>query len=70
MVAQVFATIAAVRAMGVAVLFVEQNAHAALDLADRAYVLENGKVVLEGKGLQGDPRVQEAYLGGAVDGAA
>jgi branched-chain amino acid transport system ATP-binding protein len=66
MVSRVFSTIASVGAMGVAVLFVEQNAHAALDLANRAYVLENGKVVLEGAGLAGDPRVQEAYLGGAV----
>lgn len=66
MVSRVFSTIATVCAMGVAVLFVEQNAHAALDLANRAYVLENGKVVLEGADLAGDPRVQEAYLGGAV----
>jgi branched-chain amino acid transport system ATP-binding protein len=66
MVARVFSTIASVCTMGVAVLFVEQNAHAALDLAHRAYVLENGKVVLEGTDLAGDLRVQEAYLGGAV----
>jgi branched-chain amino acid transport system ATP-binding protein len=66
MVSRVFSTMSAVCAMGVAVLFVEQNAHAALDLAHRAYVLENGKVVLEGTDLAGDPRVQEAYLGGNV----
>jgi branched-chain amino acid transport system ATP-binding protein len=66
MVSRVLATMSAVCAMGVAVLFVEQNAHAALDLAHRAYVLENGKVVLEGTDLAGDPRVQEAYLGGNV----
>jgi branched-chain amino acid transport system ATP-binding protein len=66
MVSRVFSTISTVCAMGVAVLFVEQNAHAALDLAKRAYVLENGKVVLEGADLAGDSRVQEAYLGGAV----
>ncbi|MDF2114395.1 ABC transporter ATP-binding protein [Roseiarcaceae bacterium H3SJ34-1] len=65
-VAQVFATIEAVRGMGVAVVVVEQNAHAALKLADRAYVIENGRIVLEGSNLLGDKRVQEAYLGGSV----
>ena len=47
----------------VTVLLVEQNANQALHLADRAYVLENGAVALEGKELARDPRVQEAYLG-------
>ena len=47
----------------VTVLLVEQNANQALQLADRAYVLENGVVALEGKELARDPRVQEAYLG-------
>jgi branched-chain amino acid transport system ATP-binding protein len=47
----------------VTVLLVEQNANQALRLADRAYVLENGLVVLEGNELARDPRVQEAYLG-------
>jgi len=65
-VAQVFATIESVRSMGVAVVVVEQNAHAALQLADRAYVIENGRIVLEGSDLLGDKRVQEAYLGGSV----
>jgi branched-chain amino acid transport system ATP-binding protein len=66
MVARVFETIASLRAMNVAVVIVEQNAHVALQLADRAYVLENGKIVLEGTDLLGDPRVQEAFLGGLV----
>jgi len=65
-VAQVFATIESVRSMGVAIVVVEQNAHAALQLADRAYVIENGRIVLEGSDLLGDKRVQEAYLGGSV----
>jgi len=65
-VAQVFATIESVRSMGVAIVVVEQNAHAALKLADRAYVIENGRIVLEGSDLLGDKRVQEAYLGGSV----
>jgi branched-chain amino acid transport system ATP-binding protein len=45
------------------VLLVEQNANQALQLADRAYVLENGTTVLEGSELARDPRVREAYLG-------
>jgi branched-chain amino acid transport system ATP-binding protein len=48
---------------GMTVLLVEQNAHAALAIADRAYVLENGRIVLEGRDLGDDPRVREAYLG-------
>ena len=51
---------------GVAVLVVEQNARQALSVADRAYVLENGRVALEGtaRELAADERVQKAYLGG------
>jgi branched-chain amino acid transport system ATP-binding protein len=51
---------------GVAVLVVEQNARQALAVADRAYVLETGRVALEGKAsdLAADERVQRAYLGG------
>ncbi|HEY8760756.1 MAG TPA: ABC transporter ATP-binding protein [Candidatus Dormibacteraeota bacterium] len=51
---------------GVAVLLVEQNARQALRVADRAYVLETGRIVLEGKAkdLAADERVQRAYLGG------
>jgi branched-chain amino acid transport system ATP-binding protein len=45
------------------ILLVEQNANQALQLADRAYVLETGKVVLEGAELASDARVREAYLG-------
>jgi branched-chain amino acid transport system ATP-binding protein len=50
---------------GLTVLLVEQNVAASLRLAHRAYVLENGQVVLEGaaESLFGDPRVREAYLG-------
>ncbi|MBC7799276.1 MAG: ABC transporter ATP-binding protein [Gemmatimonadaceae bacterium] len=54
------------RARGLTVLLVEQNAAAALDIAARAYVLETGRVVLEGPSvtLKDDPRIQSAYLGG------
>jgi branched-chain amino acid transport system ATP-binding protein len=55
----------AIRDSGVSVLLVEQNAAQALAIADRAYVLESGSVVLEGPGreLAGDERVKKAYLG-------
>lgn len=61
----VFELIAAVRASGVSVLLVEQNARRALSLANYAYVLERGEVVIEGKSgeLDADPRVRTAYLG-------
>lgn len=57
--------IRAIRDRGVAVLLVEQNAGQALELADRAYVLESGSIVLSGTGseLSGDDRVRAAYLG-------
>ena len=50
---------------GMTVMLVEQNVAASLKLADRAYVLENGSIVLTGQGteLLGDPRIKEAYLG-------
>jgi branched-chain amino acid transport system ATP-binding protein len=64
-VAEVEQTLARVKAMGVTVLLVEQNAAMALRLADRAYVFEAGEVVLQGSGaeLQAHPEVSKAYLG-------
>ncbi len=61
----IFSIIRTIHDSGVTVLLIEQNAKAALEIADRAYVLEVGKVVLEGTGrdLLKDPRVQSAYLG-------
>jgi len=58
-----------IRAGGTAILMVEQNARQALALADRAYVLETGRIVLEGPAaeLARDPRVQHAYLGGSAE---
>lgn len=54
------------RSTGVSILLVEQNADAALRIADRAYVMERGEIVLEGRAsqLRTDPRIQSAYLGG------
>jgi branched-chain amino acid transport system ATP-binding protein len=64
-IAAVFELIAAVKARGIAVLLVEQNAGLALAQADHAYVLDQGCVVLEGpaRALAEDSRVGEAYLG-------
>ena len=65
MVQKIFETIAEVTKEGVAVLLVEQNAKAALQLAQRAYVMESGIISLSGdaKALAADPRVRAAYLG-------
>jgi branched-chain amino acid transport system ATP-binding protein len=63
MAARIFETVAALSAQGVTVLLVEQNAVGALKLARRGYVLEMGRIVLEGTDLLGDPRVRQAYLG-------
>ncbi len=61
----IFRTVAELRRTGVSILLVEQNARAALELADYGYVLENGSVVLEGPAdeLRQDERVIAAYLG-------
>ncbi|MBT9259398.1 MAG: ABC transporter ATP-binding protein [Clostridiales bacterium] len=66
LVRQIFQIIEEVSRRGVAILLVEQNARRALELAHRAYVLDVGRIVLEGKAadLARDPRVQAAYLGG------
>jgi branched-chain amino acid transport system ATP-binding protein len=66
MVMRIFDLIASTRAAGVAILLVEQNARVALRTADYAYVLDQGRVALQGTAeeLAGDERVAEAYLGG------
>jgi branched-chain amino acid transport system ATP-binding protein len=65
LVEQVFQTIRTINEQGVTILLVEQNALAALNIADYAYVLESGKVALVGRGseLIDDEKVQRAYLG-------
>jgi branched-chain amino acid transport system ATP-binding protein len=65
MVEQIFATLAALRRAGTTILLVEQNAAEALAIADRAYVLETGRIAFEGPAaeLAEHPRVREAYLG-------
>jgi len=64
-VAQLFEVLAGLRREGTTILLVEQNVRRALELADRAYVLENGRTTLEGGGreLLGHEGVRRAYLG-------
>ncbi|WP_439572502.1 ABC transporter ATP-binding protein [Phreatobacter sp.] len=64
-VADIFRIITDLRAAGVAILLVEQNARAALNAADRAYVMELGRISLDGPAaeLARDPRIVESYLG-------
>jgi branched-chain amino acid transport system ATP-binding protein len=62
---QIFAIIADLKRSGLTVLLVEQNAYAALAIADRGYVMETGRITMDGSGasLLGDERVRLAYLG-------
>jgi ABC-type branched-subunit amino acid transport system ATPase component len=62
---RVLETVAALNREGVSVFMVEQNAHQALGIAHRGYVLQNGRLVLQGLAseLLGDPRIRDAYLG-------
>ncbi|WPY94621.1 ABC transporter ATP-binding protein [Limimaricola variabilis] len=62
---QVFAVVKSLRDRGVTLLMVEQNAYAALSIADRGYVMEQGEITLSGLAseLIADPRIREAYLG-------
>ncbi len=64
-VGEVFRIIRAIHAAGTAMLLIEQNARQALGVADYGYVLESGRIVLEGTStrLEADPNVQELYLG-------
>ena len=66
---EIFETIKEISAEGTTVLLVEQNVRQALKIADYAYVLETGKMVLSGPAdeVRHDPRVMEAYLGGRVE---
>jgi branched-chain amino acid transport system ATP-binding protein len=62
----IFRTLREINRDGLTIFLVEQNVRQALKIAERAYVLENGRIVLQGSGreLLDEPRVQEAYLGG------
>jgi branched-chain amino acid transport system ATP-binding protein len=65
LVGKIFETVRAINATGVTVMLVEQNVRQALSVADRACVLESGKLVLAGpaRDLLGDERLKRAYLG-------
>lgn len=66
LVEQIFEIVVRVAGEGVAILLVEQNAHLALQISQRAYVMESGRITLQGSSndLLNDARVQAAYLGG------
>jgi branched-chain amino acid transport system ATP-binding protein len=66
LVEQIFDIIRSINKQGTSILLVEQNAQMALSIAHRGYVLETGRVVLQGKSdtLMNDPQVMDAYLGG------
>jgi branched-chain amino acid transport system ATP-binding protein len=66
LVEEIFAIIQEINAQGTSILLVEQNAQMALSIADRAYVLETGRIVIEGsaKEVADNPEVKVAYLGG------
>ena len=63
---RIFAVISRLKETGVTILLVEQNARKALEIADRAYVMETGRVILEGNArvLAANPEIEKAYLGG------
>ena len=67
-VAEIFQTIRTIRAEGMAILLVEQNANMALEIANYGHVLESGQIVMSGEAaaLLSDPRVRQAYLGHEV----
>ena len=65
LVKEVFGIIRSIHYEGATILLIEQNAQAALNVADYGYVLQSGRISLEGRGkdLLGNPAVKEAYLG-------
>jgi branched-chain amino acid transport system ATP-binding protein len=65
LVKQIFEIVKQINSRGVTVLLVEQNVNQTLNLCHRAYVLENGRIILQGSGkeLLSDPHIKEAYLG-------
>jgi branched-chain amino acid transport system ATP-binding protein len=69
---EILRVIGQLKSEGLTIILVEQNARLALSVADRGYVLEVGRIVLQGSSaeLSADPRLSQAYLGGAADYAA
>jgi len=66
LVTEIFKIIKEINSQGTTILLIEQNAHMALSIADRAYVIETGRIVLSGeaKDIAANPEVKKAYLGG------
>jgi len=66
LVKEIFEIIKDINSRGTTILLVEQNAHMALSIADKAYVIETGEIVLQGPGdqLMKSEEVKKAYLGG------
>lgn len=66
LVTEIFKIIKEINSQGTTILLIEQNANMALSIADRAYVIETGKIVLSGeaKEIAANPEVKKAYLGG------
>ncbi len=64
-VSRIFELVVRIKSMGITVLLVEQNAYKALSISDYTYVLENGRIRMEGRSaeLLGDPEIRKAYLG-------
>ena len=71
LVRQIFDIIKEIHKQGTTILLIEQNANMALSIADRAYVLETGKIVMSGsaKEIMQSEDIKNAYLGGAVHGS-
>ena len=65
---QVFSVLKQLKADGITIFLIEQNAYDALEISDRAYIMETGRITLEGPSseLITDERVKSAYLGGDV----
>ncbi|MPM29137.1 High-affinity branched-chain amino acid transport ATP-binding protein LivF [bioreactor metagenome] len=66
LVKEIFHVLRDINRQGTTILLVEQNAHMALKIANRAYILETGNIVMDGdaRELESDPRVKKAYMGG------
>ena len=66
LVMEIFDILKTINEAGTSILLVEQNAHMAIKISDYSYVLENGKIGLEGsaKEIKGSPQLKELYLGG------
>jgi branched-chain amino acid transport system ATP-binding protein len=64
-VSEIFEKVLKLKSEGISIIIVEQNAKKAVEIADRTYIFEDGKIALEGgKEILKDPRIKEIYFGG------